>query len=122
MAVVLWIAIQDKYQTVAEALQAAVISLLGAEDMNYKRSFYFWAAFIPHGFASVLLDDALLGEIHARQEKLRQESSVKRGGGDQVTMEMAMMTLTRDAYHRLEDMEQTLSREWDENWESAVSN
>ena len=116
MVVVMCFVMQDKYQTVAEALQAAVVSLLGNEKMNYKRSFYYWAAFISHGFASVLLDDAFLGEIHIRLEKYRQESSAKQGGGSELTMEMAMMTLTRDAYHQLEEREQTLSREWCEKW------
>ena len=113
---------QDKYQTVAEALQAAVVSLLGEEDMNYRRSFYYWAAFISHGFASVLLDDALLGEIHTRLDESREDCSDKQGDdGHDSTLEMDMMTLTRDAYRRLEDMEQTLSREWCENWEGVLS-
>ena len=66
---------QDRYLTVAEALQAAVLSLLKDEDMRYKQSFYYWAAFFCHGFASVKLDDALLREIHARLQALRQEPS-----------------------------------------------
>ena len=55
---------QGQYQTVAEALRAAVLSLLEDEEMIYKDSFYYWAAFISHGFASVKLDDALLDQIH----------------------------------------------------------
>ena len=114
MVTIVRITMQDKYKTVAEALQAAVVSLLAEEKMSYRRSFYYWAAFISHGFASVLLDDALLGQIHARLDKLRQDCSDKQGdGGDgKSTLEMDMMVLTRDAYSRLEDMEQTLSREW----------
>ena len=120
MTVVVCNTMQDKYQTVAEALQTAVISLLDDEDMKYKRSFYYWAAFISHGFASVLLDDAFLGEIHTRLEKIRQKSSAEQGGDDELTMEKTIMTLTRDAYHRLEEREQTLSREWCAKWESGV--
>ena len=51
----------------AEALQAAVISsLLGDEDVKYTTSFYDWAVFIVHGFASVKLDEALLGQAYDR--------------------------------------------------------
>ena len=48
-------------------------SALEEEDMNFKRSFYFWAAFISHGFASVKLDDALLDQIHDKLETLFQQ-------------------------------------------------
>ena len=66
----LFIVKQDKFLTIAEALRAAVLSLLRDEDMRYEQSFYYWAAFISHGFASVQLDEKLLGQIHARLEQL----------------------------------------------------
>ena len=109
---------QDQYQTVAEALRSAVTSLLKDESMKYKRSFYYWAAFISQGFAGVLLDDALLDEIHTRLQAIQKESSGDEAaaGDDGKIMEAAMMTLTRNAYLQLEDLEQTLSREWCSKW------
>ena len=47
-------------------MQAAVVSLLRDEELNYKHSFYYWAGFICHGYASVKLDDELLDKIHER--------------------------------------------------------
>lgn len=111
---------QGEYQTVAQALQTAVKSVLGDEDMRYKTSFYYWAAFISHGFASVLLDDELLARIHHRLEALRSGSDGGQGradgedGGE--TLAMAIMTLTRQTYFRLKNREETLSREWREQW------
>ena len=57
---------QDRYQTVGEALQAAVVSLLDEEGTKYRINFYYWAAFLPHGFAGVKPDDVLLDQIHDR--------------------------------------------------------
>ena len=120
---VVCIATQDKYQTVAEALQTAVVSLLEDEEMKYNRSFFFWAAFISHGFASTKLDDALLDEIHNRLMESPQEpsngSSSSSGDDDStshVSLARAMLTRTRDAYHRLEKREETLSRERCAKW------
>ena len=139
------IATQDKYQTVAEALQAAVASLLKDESMRYKTSFYYWAAFITHGFASIKLDDALLDKIHERleaqqkqkqkqkqkQQKQKQKQKQKQqkqqqqqrqpdddGKANDIKGDLtaAVLTLTRDAYHRLEEREETLSREWCDKW------
>lgn len=116
--IVVCLGAQDKYLTVAEALQAAVLSVLTDEKMKYKNSFYYWAAFISHGFADVKLDDALLDQIHERLEALKPQSS--KGGGDDSSTDSesglteSILTLTRDAYHRLECEEQTLSRDW---WE-----
>ena len=125
---------QDRYRTVAEGLQAAVASLLDEAEMKYYISFYYWAAFLPHGFGSVKLDDALLDQIHDRVEALQQqqesaaaaaaaaaaattaEEEEEEGSGQEKAPEMAMLTLARDVYHRLEDREQTLSREWCEKW------
>lgn len=119
---------QDEYQTVAEAFRAAVVSLLKDEDMNYRRSFYYWAAFISHGFASVKLDDALLDQIHDRLIDIRTASNDHIEGGDSNNGEikdspllMAILTLTQDAYHRMEKQEQTLTREWCEKWHTASS-
>ena len=93
-----------------------MVSVLTDEDMKYRRSFYYWAAFISHGFASVKLDDVLLDQIHERLEVMRRESIKDEPNDPEPTLEMAMLTLTRDAYHRLEHREQTLSREWCEKW------
>lgn len=86
--------------------------------MNYRHSFFYWAAFISHGFASVLLDDALLDEVHARLQRFWQESSRDdtEGGGGERTMETVMLTLTRDAYNRLGEREEALSRKWCDMW------
>lgn len=48
-----------------QAFQAAIVSNLRDNDLQLKQSFYYWAAFIPHGFASVKLDAALLERIHS---------------------------------------------------------
>ena len=104
---------QDKYETVAEALQAAVVSLLADEDMKYKHSFFYWAGFICHGFAGVKLGDALLDTIHNRIESMCKESGDEEGDDGRA---LAVMTLTRDAYRRLDEREQALSREWCDKW------
>lgn len=41
------------------------MSLLEDDNERYKQSFYFWAAFVPQGFASVQLNSALLDKIHS---------------------------------------------------------
>ena len=117
-------ATQGKYQTVAEALQTAVTSLLEDEETKYSRNFYYWAAFITHGFASTKLDDALLDQIHERLEVLSRQQQEQQhqpdNGGEKNDVESnltaAVLTLTRNAYHRLEDREETLSREWCKKW------
>ena len=115
-------ATQDKYQTVAEALQTAVTSLLEDEEMKYSRNFYYWAAFITHGFASIKLDDALLDQIHERLEVLygQQHQLDDDDDGEENDVESdlstAVLSLTRDAYHQLEEREETLSREWCKKW------
>ena len=124
---VICIATQDKYQTVAEALQTAVVSLLEDEDMKYKTSFYYWAAFICHGFASVRLDDTLLDQIHNRLETLygqqqqHQPDDNSEENDAMISLSTATLTLTREAYHRLEEWEETLSREWCEKWGAQTS-
>ena len=122
---VVCIATQDKYLTVAEALQTAVVSLLEDEEMKYNRSFFFWAAFISHGFASTKLDDALLDQIHNRVQEYQKQSNDDNNNNkskdDENTLEMAILTLTRDAYCRLEEREETLSREWCEKWSAQAS-
>ena len=100
----------------AGALQEAVVSVLGDKEMKFHRSFYYWAAFISHGFASVKLDDALLNDIHTRLETLK---DIPNGAGHDSPsdpLETAMLTLTRNAYRRLEEQEKILSREWCEKW------
>ena len=107
---------QAQYKTVAKAVQAAAVSLLEDKDMKYQHSFYYWAAFISHGFASVKLDDALLNDIHTRLETLK---DIPNGAGHDSPsdpLETAMLTLTRNAYRRLEEQEKILSREWCEKW------
>ena len=101
-----------------------MVSLIEDKSMKHSRSFYYWAAFISHGFASVRLDDALLDQIHKRllehQEKPSGDNNTSRDDDDtNKTLEMAILTLTRDAYHRLEEQEETLSREWCEKWNAA---
>ena len=59
--------------TVAEAFQAAVVSLLDDEGLNYKRSFFYWGAFISHGYGNVMLNETLLDNINARLEMHQQE-------------------------------------------------
>ena len=120
LIVVACIGTQDKYLTVAEALQATVISLLEDEEMKYTRSFYYWAAFISHGFASVKLDDALLDQIHERLE-LMSSQCWEEDDYTKADLSTAILTLTRDAYHRLEEREQTLSRKWSDKWGHAMS-
>ena len=61
---------QGRYKTVAGALQEAVVSVLGDKEMKFHRSFYYWAAFISHGFASVKLEDAMLDAINVQLETL----------------------------------------------------
>lgn len=61
---------KEQYQTVAQALQAAVVSLLHDKDLHYKDSFYYWAALVPHGFASVQLDDELLERVRLSIERI----------------------------------------------------
>ena len=122
----MYIGLQDKYKTVAEALQAAVVSLLKDDEMKYKRSFFYWAAFISHGFASVKLDDALLGKIHDRiKAHYGDAGEPSRVAGEEHGIEVALVStllnLTRDAYHRLEDSEETLSRKWSEKMGRAMS-
>ena len=92
-------------------MQAAVVSVLEDGDMKFHRSFYYWAAFIAHGFASVKLDDALLDGIHAQLETFNDRSDPAEHNSHNDPLEMAMLTVTRKAYHRLEDQEKTLSRE-----------
>ena len=113
---------QDRYLTVAEALQAAVASLLDEANVMGHSSFYYWAAFLPHGFASVQLEDALLDQMHERlMTLLQQESSTGCGeDGSQSNAMMALLTLTRDAYcgasgvtSRATDRQQTAGKELD---------
>lgn len=92
-------------------MQAAVVSLLEENEMNYKISYYYWAAFIPHGFAGVKLDDALLIQMHRRLEGLYRQACDQSGNTkDNDSLEKTMMTLARDVYRRLEDREKTLSQ------------
>ena len=107
---------QGQYQTVAEALQAAVVSLLDDEEMKYNINFFYWAAFLPHGCAIVKLDDALLDQIHDGLESLVQNDAAADEGDQGTAIETTMLTMTRKAYHHLEYLEQTLSREWCEKW------
>ena len=99
-------------------MQTAVVSLLEDDDMKYTRNFFYWAAFISHGFASVKLDDALLDQIHERLGKIQQESSDDKSSSSSSSsrddnptpdnpLARAMLARTRDAYHRLEDREET---------------
>ena len=116
--------IQERYKTVAEALQAAVLSLLKDkdEDMNYKRSFYYWAGIASHGFAGVKLDDALLGQIHSRLRSSSLQGPGHSGTDDgEGALTIAMTTLTRNAYRSLEHQEQTLLREWRDKWDETSS-
>ena len=57
---------QGQYRTVAQAMQAAIASYLQDHNTEQRHSFYYWAGFIPHGFADVKLEDELLDEIHQR--------------------------------------------------------
>ena len=68
-------------------------------------------------FVSIKLDDALLDKIHARLESLKRGSDHDQSDSDDETLAVAIISLTRDAYHRLEDREETLSREWCEKWD-----
>ena len=103
---------QGQYQTVAEALQTAIVSLLKDEELQFKRSFYYWAAFISHGFASVKLDVDLLDQVHDRLKNLEERPNCGEDTGSEDTIEEVILTLTRDAYRRLEHREQVLSLEW----------
>lgn len=116
---------QNKYLTVAEALQAAVRSVLTHKDLKYNKSFFYWAAFISHGYASVTLDDALLSEIHKKLMDLQRKSSddeIERDGksGSEESLGIDMLALTRESYFRLEKAEQTLSREWCDEWDEMI--
>ena len=93
-------------------MQAAVVSVLTDEDLNYRRSFYYWAAFTSHGFASVKLDDAFLDQIHQRLEAMQQSGTEGGGNGSEDDLLMAILALTRELYLTLGDKEQTLAREW----------
>lgn len=78
--------------------------------MKYAKSFYYWAAFIPHGFASTTLDSALLDRIHAGLKSADQDSDHDDDSNEDLTM--VILTLARNAYSEMEDQECTLSREW----------
>ena len=100
---------QAQHQTVAGALRAAVIRLFENKAMRYKDSFYYWAAFIPHGFAGVRLDDALLDQIHSYlTEQLRQSQACNQG---ECTIEEMEETLSSHCYCEIEEEELTLSRQ-----------
>ena len=109
---------QDEYLTIAEALQAAVRSVLEDDDLRHKKSLYYWAALLSHGFASVRLDDTLLDQIHDRLQTLYGQQPDDDGQENDIESDVmtATLTLTRNAYHRLEEREETLSREWSEKW------
>ena len=111
MIAVLLIVEQGNYQTVAEALRNAVVSVLGDETMRYKDSFYYWAGFISHGYASTKLDDPLLELIHSGMVDLDQTHTRSKEDDSNRTF-ATILALTRDAYLRQEDQDQTLSREW----------
>ena len=89
--------------------------------MKYDRSFYYWAAFISHGFASVKLDDALLDQIHNRLKSLSQASG--HGGADdsERAFTEAMIALTQDAYRTLGHQEHILLSKWCEKWHTMTS-
>ena len=55
---------QIQHRTVVEAFQAAVVSLIEDESLEFRKSFFYWAAFVPHGCANVQLDDCLLDCIN----------------------------------------------------------
>ena len=75
---------QDQYCTVADAMRAAVQSLLHDTSMKYEKSFFYWAAFAPQGFAGVRLDNALLDYIHHRLDTLHKPltRADSQGGGE----------------------------------------
>lgn len=98
--------------TVAEALQAAIVSLLKDKDTDYKCSFYYWAAFISHGFASIKLDDALLDKIHNQLMSLKQASGRGEASDSESALKTELIALTQNSYHVLGGLEQALSSEW----------
>ena len=82
-------------------------SFLKKDGMRYKDSFYYWAAFIPHGFADVKLDEALLDRIHMYlKKKLRESKTLDQDIG---TVEEMEATLASQLYHEIEELELTLS-------------
>lgn len=81
---------QDEYRTVAEAYQAAVVSLLEMKEEKFRESHFYWAAFLLHGFADVMLDDGVLESIRKFVESEEGEEETQssamgvteRGAGD----------------------------------------
>ena len=94
-------------ETVAEALQAAVLSLLADKSLCYNRSFFYWAPFASDAFAGVQLDDALLEQIRTRLSQ-----APGPGEGEGVSSAMTMLALTQGAYRALRDRKHALASEW----------
>lgn len=86
-----------------------MVSLLANKKVkHFGRSYFYWAAFISHGYSSVRLDDAFLDQIH---DNLQVYQSEKLNDNNNTLEMMVLLTLTQDAHERLKDWEQTLSNE-----------
>ena len=55
--------VQGRIRSVAEAMRMAVVSLLNDHTLNFGKSFYYWATFLPHGCAQVELDASTLSAV-----------------------------------------------------------
>ena len=85
------------------------MKLLAENGMRYRESFYYWAGFLPHGYASVKLDEALLGRIYRYLEKQSRKPSACEMGTS--TAKEMGARLSRQVYSEIEEQELTLSRQ-----------
>lgn len=102
------VANQDRYQSVAEAFQAALQSLIHNPKFRYKDSFYYWGAFLPHGFADVQLDKQLLDQIHSVILQVARQKGVDTVEMEEDAIEFVMRALTREAHEDYDNREETM--------------
>lgn len=102
------VAHQDRYQSVAEAFQAALQSLIHNPKFRYKDSFYYWGAFLPHGFADVQLDKQLLDQIHSVILQVARQRGVDTVEMEEDAIEFVMRALTREAHEDYDNREETM--------------
>ena len=85
-------------------------SLLHDNDLRYKDSFYYWAALLPHGFASVQLDDELLERAHSSLERTARHDKHAAQNGS--FAEPQMKEQTRGLCRQFEEIAQAEQRAW----------
>ncbi len=68
---------QGRVRSVAEAMRAAVTSLLDDHTLSFGKSYYYWAGFLPHGCAQVELDALTLSTIKSFVESEEHDAREK---------------------------------------------